>query len=77
VDPVLGGEVKEREQLIRVIGDLGDGLGVLGAVGGREVVDRLLGVLTVFGSRIYASALRAAGWAEVGRQSRTLITLWT
>src|SRR4029078_10809960 len=28
-------------------------------------------------SRICASALRAAGWADLGRQSRLLATLWT
>ncbi len=33
VDPVLGGEVVEREQLIHIIGDLGGGFAELGAVG--------------------------------------------
>jgi hypothetical protein len=37
VDPVLGGEVEEREQLLRVISDLAGRLGAFGAVGGGEV----------------------------------------
>jgi hypothetical protein len=47
--PVPGREVAEREQLLLISGDLGDGLGVLGAVGGGELLDRLLGVAAVFG----------------------------
>jgi hypothetical protein len=49
VDPVLGREVVERQQIIDVIGDLRDGLGSLGAVQGGEGLRRGLGVLPVFG----------------------------
>src|SRR5215467_2719685 len=75
--PALGREAVERQELLLVAGDLGDDLGVLGAVGGGEVVDRLLGVITVLGAADRASALRAAGWADFGRQSSTFIALWT
>jgi len=32
MDPVLGGELEEREQDLEVVDDLGDGLGPLDAV---------------------------------------------
>src|SRR6266516_4413538 len=50
VDPVFGGESEEGQQLVLVVGDLRGCLGVLGAVGGGELLDRLLGVGAVFGA---------------------------
>ncbi len=49
VDPVLGGEVVERQQLVGVVGDLLDGLGKLRPVGLLERCDGLQGMLTVLG----------------------------
>jgi hypothetical protein len=49
VDPVLCREVEEREQLLLVAGDLGNGLVALGTVGGSGLLDRLLGVPPVLG----------------------------
>ena len=49
MDPVFGGEVVERQQLVQVIGDLRDGLAELGAVGELERRDRAAGVLAVLG----------------------------
>ena len=46
--PVLGREVVEREQFVQVIDDLRDGLGVLDAVGGLELLDRPAGMVEVF-----------------------------
>jgi hypothetical protein len=43
VDPVLGGEVVEGEQLVELAGDLGDRLGVAGE-GVSERLDRAEGV---------------------------------
>jgi hypothetical protein len=47
VGPVLGGVVVERQQLVQVVGDLGDGLAELGSVGGLELLDGVEGVLLV------------------------------
>jgi hypothetical protein len=44
VDPVLGRVVVERQQFVLIAGDLRDGLGELGAVGGLELPDRGAGV---------------------------------
>src|SRR6266571_3348079 len=49
VHPVLGGEVVERQQLVDVVGDLGDGLAELGAVGQLERRHGAAGVLAVLG----------------------------
>jgi hypothetical protein len=49
MDPVLGGEVVERQQLVGVVGDLLDGLGALRAAGRREVPHRRLRVAAVLG----------------------------
>jgi len=49
VHPVLGREGVEGQQLLRVIGDLRHGLGVLDVVGGGELRNRLLRVLAVLG----------------------------
>lgn len=40
VNPVLGGEIVEGQQLLSVVGDLGGGLGVFRAVGLLEFADR-------------------------------------
>ena len=58
---MLGREAEEREQLLLVAGDLGDGLGILGLVGGGEVLDRLLGVLAVFGVADLRQGLAGGG----------------
>jgi hypothetical protein len=44
VDPVLGRVVIERQELLGVVGDLGDGLAELRAIGVGEGPDRLLGM---------------------------------
>jgi hypothetical protein len=49
VDPVLGGVLVEFQKHIGVIDDLGDGLGVLGAVVDLERLDRYLGLIDVLG----------------------------
>ena len=46
---MLGRELEERQQLLLVVGDLGDGFRVLGLVSSGEVLDGLLSVLAVFG----------------------------
>jgi len=45
VDPVLGGIVVERDQLLQVVGDLRGGFGPLGAVGVGERLRRPAGML--------------------------------
>ncbi len=50
VDPVLGGEVVDGEQLLEVVGDLRDGLGEPRDVGGLEAVHRGQGVAAVLGA---------------------------
>jgi len=47
--PVLGGVVVEREQLVQVVGDLGDGLGPFGAVVGFERLGSCAGVVVIGG----------------------------
>ena len=47
MDPVLGRVVVEGEQLVQVVGDLGDGFGELGAVGQFERGDGASGVVAV------------------------------
>jgi hypothetical protein len=49
VNPVLGGVVVKGQQLVFVVGDLGDRLGELGAVGGGERRHRRPGVVFVLG----------------------------
>jgi len=49
VDPAFGRVVVERQQLVQVVGDLGDGLAELGAVGGLELLDGIEGVLLILG----------------------------
>jgi hypothetical protein len=67
VHPVLGREAVERQQLLLVAGDLGDGLGVLGAVCGGEVLDCLLGVLAVFGVADLRERLAGGGLGRCGQ----------
>ena len=47
VNPVLGRELVERQELLDVVGDLRDRLGELRAVGGGERLDRVEGVVAV------------------------------
>lgn len=49
MDPVLGGEVEERQQLSLIVSDLLDGPGELRAVELGERLDRRLGVVAVLG----------------------------
>jgi hypothetical protein len=49
VDPVLGWEVEERQQLVLIVNDLLDGLGELRVVELGECLDRGLGVVAVLG----------------------------
>jgi hypothetical protein len=49
MDPVLGRVVVEREQLVQIVGDLRDGLGVFGVVGELERGDGTAGVVAVLG----------------------------
>jgi hypothetical protein len=62
MDPVLGGVVVERQELVEVVGDLGDGLGELRSVGQFERGDRASGVFTILGvpdlCRLFAWILR-------------------
>jgi len=61
VHPVLGREVVERQQLLLVAGDLGDGFRVLGLVSSVEVPDGLLGVRAVFGVADLGEGLAGRG----------------
>lgn len=49
VDPVLGGEVEERQQRLKVVDDLGDRFRLLGPELGRERVGGGRGVAAVLG----------------------------
>jgi hypothetical protein len=49
VDPVLGGVVVKREQLLEIVGDLRGGLGELRPVGGLERPRGVEGVAAVLG----------------------------
>jgi hypothetical protein len=49
VDPVLGGEVVEREQLVEIVGDLRNGLTELRPVRRLERGHRIQGVAAVLG----------------------------
>jgi hypothetical protein len=63
VDPVLGWEVEERQQLVLIVSDLLDGLGELRAVQLLECADGCVGVVLVFvapdlGQRLLRGGLR-------------------
>ena len=64
---MLGREIEEGQQLVCVIGDLRGSLGVLGAVGGGEVLDRLLRVLAVFGVTDLRQRLARRGLGRCGQ----------
>jgi hypothetical protein len=49
MDPVLGRKVVERQQLLDVVGDLGDRLRKLRTIGRLELLDRGAGVGLVLG----------------------------
>jgi hypothetical protein len=49
MDPVLGRKVVERQQLLDVVGDLGDRLRKLHTIGRLELLDRVAGVGLVLG----------------------------
>jgi hypothetical protein len=69
VDPVLGGEVVDREQLLDVIGDLGDGLGELGPVGGLEGLHGGAGVVLVLGVPDLGQRLLRPGMGGLGQRT--------
>src|SRR5262249_58171410 len=74
--PVLRGVVVERQQLIKVVGDLRDSLGKFGPVGGLERFHRRAGAGLVLGPQISARAFFAPGCADFGSAARTLAVLW-
>jgi hypothetical protein len=61
VDPVFGGEVVEREQLVEIVGDLRDGLAELRPVSGLEAGHGVEGVAAVFGVPDLGQRLLCAG----------------
>jgi hypothetical protein len=65
VDPVLGGEVEERRQLVLGVRDPLDDLGVLGPVGPFDVADGPGRVFLVLG----VVDLRRRAWRRAGRTS--------
>ena len=75
MQPVLGREVEEAQQLLGVVDDLGHGLGPLDAVVAGEALDGTTGVVAVGASPISTSALRAPACTALGRQPSTLATL--
>jgi hypothetical protein len=75
VHPVLARVIVEREQLVKVVGDLRDGLGELAPVSGLERLHRGQGVPFVLGPQISASAFFAPGCADSGSAASTLAVL--
>jgi hypothetical protein len=61
VDPVLGRVVVEPQQLVQIVGDLGDGLGEFGAVGQLKRGDGTAGVVAVLGVPDLGQGLLRAG----------------
>lgn len=59
MDPVLGWEVVEREQLLQVVGDLRRGLGELRPVRVLERLGRFAGVVLVLNRGEVAGAKRS------------------
>ena len=70
--PVFAGTVEELQQHIGIAGDLGDGLGILGAVGFVERCDRHSGFVDVLGVVILFIAASAFGCADFDSAARTL-----
>src|SRR5206468_11747993 len=76
MDPVLGRVVVERQQLLQVVGDLGDRRGELRAVGGGEGLRGGAGVVGVLGVPDFGQGLLRPGWADLGSAASTLAILW-
>jgi hypothetical protein len=75
---MLGGIVVEREQLVKVIGDLRGGLGELRAVGGIERLRRGPGVVLVLGAPDLGQGLlrgRVRGLGQRAQDIRCLVKL--
>jgi hypothetical protein len=66
---VLGREIEEGRQFLLVVGDLGNGPWVLGAVSDGEVLDRLLGMLAVFGVADLRERLAGRGLGPISAGS--------
>lgn len=49
MDPVLDGVVVERQQLVHVVGDFGDGFGEFGPIDGLKRLDCVQGVSAFLG----------------------------
>ena len=49
MDPILGRKVEERQQLLDAVGDLGDRLRKLRAIGRLELLDRVAALGLVLG----------------------------
>jgi len=75
MDPVLGRVVVEREELVEVVGDLGDGLGELCAVGEFERGDRATGVVAVLGVPDLRQGLLRAGVRGLRQRSEDVADL--
>jgi hypothetical protein len=66
------GIVKEAQQPLGLAGDLGDGLGPLDAVVGREGVDGVLSVATVRGQDDLGQGPAGAGVDALGRRAKDI-----
>jgi hypothetical protein len=73
VQPVLGGIVEVGQQGIAVVGDLGDGLGPLDAIIGREGVDGPLGVAAVLRHDDLVERPAGAGMDTLGQRTQNII----
>jgi hypothetical protein len=66
--PVLGGVVVEREQFVQVVKDLGDGLGMLGAVGRSQSSSVWNAARSATGGRAASrivETLGSVGWLDM------------
>jgi hypothetical protein len=75
VDPVLGGVVIERQQLVLVVGDLRGGLGELDSVGGLECLDGGAGVRLVLCAPDLGEGLLRAGVRRLGERGQDVSCL--
>ena len=69
---MLGRIVKEAQQPLGLAGDLGDGLGPLDAVVGREGVDGALGVAAVLGQDDLVQGPARAGVDALGQRTKDI-----
>jgi hypothetical protein len=72
VDPVLGGVVVEREQLVKVIGDLRDGLRELRPVSTLECGGGVQGVAAVLGAPDPGEGLLRARVGGLGQRGENV-----